>query len=709
MYNSCIKKVVLILTWSAFTFFFFALCAAHDVSDSTKSTTDLQEKTHLCLTMIVKNESRIIERCLDSVKDIVDCISICDTGSTDNTIEIIEQFMQNNNIPGHVHRHAWKNFGHNRTLSSEAAIKTIEEFGFPLERTYLLLLDADMILEVGDGFNKNELKDDSYLIVQKNFDLSCYNTRLILASMPWECVGVTHEYWSCKKANRIGKLQTLMIDDHEDGGSKADKFERDIKLLTQGLKDEPDNERYMFYLAQSYKCLQQYAEAIRWFKARIQKGGWKEEVWYAKIMIGECYQQMGFWDHALHWYLEAYQYNPTRAETLQKIAQYYRVNGQNDLAYLFAKQGSLLPFPKDQILFISHRVYDYLLDEEVSVAAYYTPFKDEGFAAADRLAHKKDIPEDVKERTYKNLLFYVQNLKNTHYQPIMVKQLLVRDEGNLHYKPLPPSIQKTENGYMLVCSMVNQKDNDRDFKSCEWLDEGSEAKHFVIHYDENWRLLSGKEITESLRELESSKINCKQKWCLGENERCSQTRCTLSDTCETKHITLFEKNMNLKGMEHGKNRLLPLVKGHHCYSIDSNNPFIICKQDLETGTCENIIALSGSLDFSRFRGSTSLIEFDEGYLMLVHEVVGDHQPVYLHRFVFLDSHFKVERLSKPFVFTHQGFEYCRDIIVDHSGTKCIIPIDVAHRQAYLAFVDLDTIRSLLETLPANSEFLFCKK
>ena len=42
--------------------------------------------------MIVKNESRVILRLLESVRLIVDSYCICDTGSTDNTIEIIKLF-----------------------------------------------------------------------------------------------------------------------------------------------------------------------------------------------------------------------------------------------------------------------------------------------------------------------------------------------------------------------------------------------------------------------------------------------------------------------------------------------------------------------------------------------------------------------------------------------------------------------------------------
>ena len=54
----------------------------------------------ICLNMIVKNESKIIERLLTSVVGFIDEIFIVDTGSSDNTIEKITEFMKNNNIKG---------------------------------------------------------------------------------------------------------------------------------------------------------------------------------------------------------------------------------------------------------------------------------------------------------------------------------------------------------------------------------------------------------------------------------------------------------------------------------------------------------------------------------------------------------------------------------------------------------------------------------
>ncbi|HBY69284.1 MAG TPA: glycosyl transferase, partial [Flavobacteriaceae bacterium] len=55
-------------------------------------------KPRLCLTMIVKNESAIIKRCLDSVKQHIDYWVIFDTGSTDNTKDLIKDYLSS--IPG---------------------------------------------------------------------------------------------------------------------------------------------------------------------------------------------------------------------------------------------------------------------------------------------------------------------------------------------------------------------------------------------------------------------------------------------------------------------------------------------------------------------------------------------------------------------------------------------------------------------------------
>lgn len=153
-------------------------------------------KVVLC--MIVKNESKIIERCLHSVLPHVDGYVICDTGSSDNTEELIKNVAAEYNVPGIVYNHTWKNFGYNRTLAARAAKGWASDFFSTISDTYLLFMDADMLLEINDTNWREQLSSPMYNVLQKHGgSLQYYNTRLVHASKNIEFIGVTHEYVRC--------------------------------------------------------------------------------------------------------------------------------------------------------------------------------------------------------------------------------------------------------------------------------------------------------------------------------------------------------------------------------------------------------------------------------------------------------------------------------------------------------------------------------
>ena len=120
-----------------------------------------KNKPTLCLNMIVKNEGKIIERLLASVLPIIDSYCICDTGSTDNTVELIKSYFESKNIPGKIVQEPFKNFCHNRNFALISCLGMSD---------YILLLDADMILEI-INFDKKILKDYDYIyLLQGNND-----------------------------------------------------------------------------------------------------------------------------------------------------------------------------------------------------------------------------------------------------------------------------------------------------------------------------------------------------------------------------------------------------------------------------------------------------------------------------------------------------------------------------------------------------------
>ena len=101
--------------------------------------------------------------------------------------------------------------------------------------------------------------------------------RIVKNNGLYKYVGVTHEYIDTPSNNRLAGFEKkdLFIRYFGDGGSKHDKFERDIRLLLDGLQEEPNNVRYHFYLANSYHDSGRFDEAINVYKKRIQFGGWQ--------------------------------------------------------------------------------------------------------------------------------------------------------------------------------------------------------------------------------------------------------------------------------------------------------------------------------------------------------------------------------------------------------------------------------------------------
>ena len=319
----------------------------------------------LCLNMIVRNESRIITRLLQSVLPIIDTYLICDTGSTDNTPSIIRDFFDSHGIPGEVITEPFKNFGYNRTFGLKAARG---------KATYALLLDADMIFKIEPDFNKQLLTADSYLIIQKGAGLSYHNTRLIRLDIDAKCLGPTHEYYDLPPGSKSEKLDSIWIDDIGDGGSKGDKFERDIRLLKQGIEEEPNNGRYYFYLANSYFNMNRHEESIPYYKKRIELGGWSEEIFYSHLNLGHAYITTKQDEMALCTWMNGYNTHSTRSETIYEICKYYRLKGKNKIAMAFCMLGKNIPYPKNDTLFIHNDVYETGFDYELSIIGYYNNY-----------------------------------------------------------------------------------------------------------------------------------------------------------------------------------------------------------------------------------------------------------------------------------------------------------------------------------------------
>jgi glycosyltransferase involved in cell wall biosynthesis len=327
--------------------------------------------TTLCLNMIVKNESKIITRLLESVSDIIDQYCICDTGSTDNTVDLIREFFKEKGIPGKIVNESFQDFGYNRSFS----LKACES----MDADYILLLDADMIFQLNPKITAQQFKEglraDAYHIYQGTEHFFYKNVRIVKNRMGFSYWGVTHEYVKAPDGAKYEQFERdyCFINDIGDGGCKDDKFLRDVRLLSKGLEEHPNNDRYTFYLANSLRDSGQHEKAIETYKKRVQLGGWIEEIWQSYYNIGKCYKHMDDMPRAVYYWLEAYNVFPCRIENLYEVVQYYRHRGQHNLAYTYY---SLADYERKKnktwdYLFLQKDIYDYKLDYELSIIGYY--------------------------------------------------------------------------------------------------------------------------------------------------------------------------------------------------------------------------------------------------------------------------------------------------------------------------------------------------
>lgn len=368
------------------------------------------KKPTICLCMIVKNESHIILETLSSVKAYLDYWVICDTGSTDNTPELIEVFFHAAGIPGELHRVGWKNFGYNRTQVFELAKN---------KGDYFWVIDADDYL-VGK-LNFDGLNADAYRLKYVLGAITYYRDQLFKGDLTWEYKGVLHEYPHCPEKEALNKA--VLNGDYyihaRTAGARSkldpkEKYLADAKLLESALLEEQDTgliARYLFYLAQSYRDAGEHEKAIIRYQERVAAGGWVEEVWYSLYQIGRLRELLNQGNRAKIAYLEAFEYRPSRAESLYSLGKFCNVRREFAQAHLFLEQAADIPYP-DDILFVSKSVYDYEIDFERSICAYWIGDYRQSVALCDKLiAMKTEIHPAIYEQTLKNRTFGLSKIE----------------------------------------------------------------------------------------------------------------------------------------------------------------------------------------------------------------------------------------------------------------------------------------------------------
>lgn len=305
---------------------------------------------YMCLVMIVKNESHIIIETLTQLKAHIDYWVICDTGSTDDTKQLITQFFAENKVPGDLVEHQWRDFGHNRTLAFQAARG---------KSKYAFVFDADDKIHGNFQIPKN-LTADAYLL---KFGDNFQYTRLQIFrnNLEWVYRGVLHEFPSCKSKKKTKHLQIdgkYYIESRRLGSRNHDpkKYEKDAQVLLDAIASNTDPDlkpRYAFYLAQSYKDAKDYTNAIKYYTLRTTLGGWSQECFYSAWQVGLCMEkcvEKSFGFHEIsRWYLKAFEFCGHRGESLSTLGSLCYKMSLFGKAVFYLTRVSKMPIPDDSL------------------------------------------------------------------------------------------------------------------------------------------------------------------------------------------------------------------------------------------------------------------------------------------------------------------------------------------------------------------------
>ena len=381
--------------------------------------------TKLELNFICKDESHVIERMLNSSSGILDLIVAVDTGSTDNTIELINKYGADNNIPTYVFERPFDTFDKSRNFAMDKLRDVVKEIGWNANDVFGFWYDCDEQLIVDPKFNKNQFNKDLFMINTRISQMKYTRNTFFRVSKPFRWYGVCHEYIICDDQNiTSGLAENISVDVSMDGaswqGDISQKYLSHAHKLEAYIAADRTDPRQIFYTAQSYhdsasmkdnkeENEERLRRSIKYYRERVSRqDGYPEEIFYAQYRIGTIMRSLDEpWNLTHQELLKAYAIDPLRAESIKVIIDYYLQMGEWHMAYMYTKFAKMNfhgknPYPT-RLLFIDEATYVWKIAESHSASCYYTGRMDEAKATYQDIVNATKThphcftPEDLQK------------------------------------------------------------------------------------------------------------------------------------------------------------------------------------------------------------------------------------------------------------------------------------------------------------------------
>lgn len=413
------------------------------------------------LCMIVKNEAKVILRCLASVLPLVDYVLVVDTGSGDGTQELIRGFLADHNVKGTVIDEPWRNFAYNRTF----ALERLRELEWV---DYAMMIDADDVLIQDHDFDaaafKSQMDRDLFDVELRHGSVSYYCPQICRNQLAFRFKGVLHEYLEFPTGSITRQTaRGFHVASGREGARSQNprKYQDDAAVLENVLKTESDPflvSRYTFYLAQSYRDCGEREKALDRYLERAEQGFWNEEIYVSLLEAGNLMAALKRpFEEVVAVFERATQTVPTRAEALHAASRYCRDQGRNAEGQQYARRGLNIDVPPG--LFVQGWVYDYGLLDEFSVNAYWAGAYRESLDACLKLLGSDKLPGHMLQRVAANARFAAEKLEA--HEPPALGRLGAESLIEQHRLVRQRSLRSRLNGMprVLIAILAKQKEH----------------------------------------------------------------------------------------------------------------------------------------------------------------------------------------------------------------------------------------------------------
>jgi hypothetical protein len=395
-----------------------------------------------CLLMIVKNEASIIYRALDSLRNVIGSYYIHDTGSNDGTQEIINTFGVLNNIPGYVENRSWKNFGENKT----DLIQSAQKHSDPKisKAKYYVWLDAD---EVWITERSNPLsyvtKEQSTSLLTKLESIRSADIFMLLTlydgleyrrwnlcrnNQVYKWVQPVHEYFVGETRNSTHFIEDVFLLARKEGNSakNPDRYKKDVEMFIEFLKENPNETRATFYLAQSLERIDDNL-ANETYKARIKLEGYYEEKYISCLRLGRRLKDE---KEKIKYLIEGTFINPNRLECYYELMMHYYYKNDHKKAVGYGMMAPENRAITTGFLFSEPSIYNYSFDLHYGVSLYNVGMYDIGLKVTENALRFAGLPAHIKKTLEANVGFFKKKMETpviSHFSKEVCPSVVVVD------------------------------------------------------------------------------------------------------------------------------------------------------------------------------------------------------------------------------------------------------------------------------------------